>query len=188
MAAPGTIVLAVADLAIQNGDMRHLFNSLGGQFDSTLCITPIPFTIAPNETHVLITDLDEIFGAVLQTSDGRRGPQSINGLQSPLQLCYGVRLNSPDMMLHVGRNTSLSLLLRAGCLKVTAFVVTKEQISRVLRPPPRAPPASPASSAAAEEQDGKSCSPLPHASPPQPVNNNDDDDDDDVVDIEVIDL
>jgi hypothetical protein len=47
------------------------------------------------------------------------------------------------MMLHVGQATSLTLLLRAGCLEVTSFLVNKEQVARLL------PPAQPAASVSA---------------------------------------
>ena len=141
MAAPGTIVLTVADPALKRDHPNHQFSSLGGQFDSSLCLTPVPFTIHPKEGHVLLTDLDRIYGAVLQTPDGRQTPLSTNGL-SPLQLCYAVQLKSPDMMLHVGRDTSLSLLLRAGCLKVTPFTVTKAQVAQMFRPPSAGQPAA----------------------------------------------
>ena len=146
MAAPGSIVLAVADPSIKRDHPNHLFTSLGGHFDSQLCFTPVPFTIHPYEHHVLLTDLDQIYGAVIKNGD-TQGPMSVNG--GPLQLCYAVRLTMPDMMLQVGKDTSLSLLLRAGCLQITSFAVSKEQSTQMLTPPA------------------------------QPVDDDDDDDDDD---------
>ena len=136
MAAPGTIVLAVADPSLKRGHPNHQFTSLGGQFHSHLCVTPVPFTIHPNEGHVLLTDLDQILGATIKTGD-ILGPISHRG--KPLQLGYMVRLTLPDMMLHVGQDTSLSLLLRAGCLTVAAVVVTKEQLTQMIPPPPPPP-------------------------------------------------
>jgi hypothetical protein len=136
MAAPGAIILTLVDPAIKPDHPNHLFTSIGGQFDSSLCRTPTSFTILPNVGHVLITDLEQIYGALVQTSDGRRGPMSLNnGIQTPLRLCYGVYLKSSNMMLHVGRDTSLSLLLRAGCLHVTSFMVTKDQMAQLLPSP-----------------------------------------------------
>jgi hypothetical protein len=144
MAAPGTIVLTVDDPMVKRDFPNHLLTSVGGQFDSSLCTTPMPFTIHPKESHVLITDLDKIYGAVLQSPDGRRGNMSIAaGMRTPLRLCYLISLKSPDMMLHVGQATSLTLLLRAGCLEVTSFLVNKEQVARLL------PPAQPAASVSA---------------------------------------
>ncbi len=138
MAAPGTIVLTVADPALKS-DLKILnynFTSLGGHFDSSLCTTPVPFIIHPNDRHVLITDLDQIFGATIhnKSSDGRRNTLSVNEEQSPLRLCYSVCLKSPDMMLHVGRDASLSLLLRSGCLQVTPLMVTSKQAAQLMRP------------------------------------------------------
>lgn len=192
MAYPGSIVLSEVDPTVQHGYPYHLFTSLGGQFDSNLCITPVPFTIVPNEGHVLITDLDQICGAVLQTGDGRQGPLSIDGGQSPLQLCYGVRLKSPDMMLHVGKDTCLSLLLRAGCLQVTPFMATKEQVNQMIRPFDHARPtpvdAAAAAAAANEREDEQFHLIVPHASPFQPVNGDDADDNNDDDNINVTDL
>jgi hypothetical protein len=190
MAAPGTIVLAVDDPMVKRDFPNHLFVSVGDQFDSSLCITPVPFTIHPKESHVLVTDLDKIYGAVLQTPDGRRGNMSIAaGIKTPLRLCYLVRLKSPDMMLHVGRDTSLTLLLRAGCLEVTSFIVNKEQTSRLL--PPGQPAASvfasasalaAAAAAAADAVDAaRRPSPPPDNTPFVKVENADDDDDENVV-------
>jgi hypothetical protein len=42
------------------------------------------------------------------------------------------------MMLHVGQDTSLSLLLRAGCLLVTPILANKDQTTPMIRPPPSA--------------------------------------------------
>jgi hypothetical protein len=137
MAAPGTIVLTLVDPAVPRDFRNHVYTtSLGGHFESSLCITSVPFIVHPNEGHVLITDLDQIFGAVLQTPDGRRSTLSVNEGQRPLQLCYSIRLKLPDMMLYVGRDSSLSLLLRCGCLQVTPFMATREQVTQLIRPPP----------------------------------------------------
>jgi hypothetical protein len=146
MAAPGTTLLTEVDPTVPHDHPNHVYTSLGGQFDSSLCITSVPFIIHPNEGHALITDLDQIFGAVLQTLDGRRATLSVKGGPRSLQLCYAIRLKSPDMMLYVGRDSSLSLLLRSGCLKVTPFLATKEQVTQMIHPPP--PTSDPAEAAA----------------------------------------
>ena len=133
-AAAGTIILTVIDPTIKPDHPNHLFTSLGGQFDSGLCRTPTAFTILPNVGHVLITDLDQIYGTLLQTPDGLWGPISLNnGIKTPLRLCYGVYLTSSNMMLHVGKDTSLSLLLRSGCLRVTSFTVNQDQMAQLIR-------------------------------------------------------
>jgi hypothetical protein len=140
MAAPGTIILTVVDPAIKPDHPNHLFTSLGGQFDSGLCRTPTSFTILPNEGHVLITDLEQIYGTLLQTPDGLRGPMSLNNeIKTPLRLCYGVYLKSSNMMLHVGQDTSLSLLIRAGCLHVTSFMVNQDQMAQLIPSAPSCP-------------------------------------------------
>jgi hypothetical protein len=179
-AAPETIVLTVADPALKSdlSILNHKFTSLGGHFDSSLCITPVPFIIHPNNRHVLITDLDQIFRATIhnKSPDGQRNTLSVNEEQSPLRLCYSVCLKSPDMMLHVGRNASLSLLLRSGCLQVTPLMVTSEQATQLM-----------GSTAAADEQNNRTkWIPVRPPTPcPSPINaqcfsdDNDDDDDDD---------
>jgi hypothetical protein len=67
------------------------------------------------------------------------------------------------MMLYVGQDTSLSLLLRAGCLQVTPIMATKDTSTQLIRPPllPSARPVvadekAPAA-AAADDQDIKPC-------------------------------
>lgn len=173
MAAPGTIVLAVADPAIKLSNPMHLFTSpKGRRFNTSECQTAVSFTIESQQAHVLITDLDQILGAVLQTPDGRRGQLSVNG--PPLQLCYSVQLKLPDMMMFVGQNTYLSMLLKNDCLKVTPFVVTKEQLARLVPNPPV--PIQPVVNK--DKWDGHIfvCPPL--TQPVYPVNADDDDDDD----------
>ena len=142
MEAPGgNIILTVVDPAIKPDHPGHLFTSPNGQFDSGLCRTPTSFTILPNEGHVLITDLDKIYGALLRTPSGVfRCPLSLNigndGIKTPLRLCYGVQILSSYMMLHVERNTSLSQLTRTECLRVTPFFASPDQIAQLIRPFP----------------------------------------------------
>jgi len=137
MTAPGTILLTLADPTIPHDFPNHVFESRI-LFDPSLCFTSDPFVIHPNEGHVLITDLDPIHGADLQ--DG--SVLSVDERQPSLQVCYSVRLKSSDMMMYVGRVTSLSMLLRSGCLLVTPFVATQEQVTQLIRLPTPPPPPS----------------------------------------------
>jgi hypothetical protein len=141
MAAPKTTLLTGVDPTIPRDYPIHVFTtSLGGQFDTSQCITSVPFIIHPSEDHMLITDLDQIFGPaiLLQTLNDQRVSLSVTGTERSFRLCYVIRLKSPDMMLHVGQDTSLSLLLRAGCLLVTPILATKDQTTPMIRPPPSA--------------------------------------------------
>lgn len=132
MAAAGTIVLAKSNPMVEPDCLNHQFTTLGGgQFETNLCITPVPFTIHSNEVHILLTDFDEIVGASVGFDHDHRGPLSING---SFQLGFSVHLNMPDMMLHIGQDTSLSLLLRSGCLKMTPFLLTKQQVTQLIPP------------------------------------------------------
>ena len=141
MAAPKTTLLTGVDPTIPRDYPIHVFTtSLGGQFDTSQCITSVPFIIHPSEDHMLITDLDQLFGPaiLLQTLNDQRVSLSVTGAERIFRLCYVIRLKSPDMMLHVGQDTSLSLLLRAGCLLVTPILATKDQTTPMIRPPPSA--------------------------------------------------
>ncbi len=140
MTAPGTILLTLADPTIPHDFPNHVFESRI-LFDPSLCFTSDPFVIHPNEGHVLITDLDKIYGARLRTPSGVfRCPLSFNigndGIKTPLRLCYGVQILSSYMMLHVERNTSLSQLTRTECLRVTPFFASPDQIAQLIRPFP----------------------------------------------------
>jgi hypothetical protein len=171
MTAPGTILLTLADPTVPHDFPNHVFESRI-LFDPDLCFTSDPFVIHPNEGHVLITDLNQIHGADLQ--DG--SVLSVDERQPSLQLCYSVRLKSSDMMMYVGRGTSLSLLLRSGCLLVTPFVATQEQVTQLIRLPTPPPPPVPA----ADEQRPKWIPARPPTPcPPSDVSDDDDDDDDD---------
>jgi len=141
-AAPGTMVLTLA------GDRRekrcrdfliHHYVSVGssGQFDSGLCRTTGRYIIQPDEQHVLITDLDNMLGVTVNSYENKN-LLSINPNQPMLRLVYTVRLKAQDMLLHVGRDTTLSMLLRSGCLAVQPDALTQDQLNRmlILSPPP----------------------------------------------------
>jgi hypothetical protein len=164
MAAPRTTLLTGVDPTVPHDHPNHVYTSLGGQFDTSQCITSVPFIIHPSENHLLITDLDQIFGPAIlfQTRDDQQVSLSVTGTERSFRLCYVIRLKSPDMMLYVGQDTSLSLLLRAGCLQVTPVLAKSTQLIR----PPLSPsvPAAPivaaaaaAAAAAADDQDIKPC-------------------------------
>jgi hypothetical protein len=176
MAAPGTILLTLVDPTVPHDFQNHVLWSRDLFFNSSLCFTSDPFVIHPNEGHVLITDLDQIRGAVLQAPDGQLSAMSVDERQRPLQLCYCVRLKSSDMMMYVGRETSLSLLLQSGCLQVTPFVATKEQVTMLIRLP--TPPPAPADEQVQRPKWIPARPPTP--CPPSDVDDDDDDDDDDM--------
>jgi hypothetical protein len=172
MTATGTILLTLADPTVPHDFPNHVFESRI-LFDPDLCFTSDPFVIHPNEGHVLITDLNQIRGADLQ--DG--SVLTVDERQPPLQLCYVVRLKSSDMMMYVGRGTSLSLLLRSGCLLVTPFVATQEQVTQLIRLP--TPPPPPPVPAADEQVQRPKWIPARPPTPCPPSDDDDDDDDDD---------
>ncbi len=169
MAAPRTTLLTGVDPTAPRDYPIHVFTTCsGGQFDTSQCITSVPFIIHPSEDHMLITDLDPIFRPVilLQTLDDQRVSLSVTGTERSFRLCYVIRLKSPDMMLYVGQDTSLSLLLRAGCLQVTPIMATKDTSTQLIRPPllPSARPVvadEKAPAAAAADDDDQDIKPCP---------------------------
>ena len=143
-ASPGTLVLT----PIGGGDhlptrgrdhLIHHYVSIGssGQFDSGLCRTNGRYVIQPDEQHVLITDLDNIFGVRVNDFE-HMNLLSVNANQPMYRLVYSIRLKARDMQLHVGRDTTLSMLVRSGCLAVQPDVLTQEQLNKMLltSPPP----------------------------------------------------
>ena len=130
MAAPkipatGTIALTEAVVPAPRSALFphrvHLLFSRGGQNDAPRCVTENAFTLYPNEKHLLLTDLDPIYHAVLDKDEIKIEPRS------PLCLCYSIRVKVSGVAMTVGPDTPLTLLLRAGCLQVTHFVLTREQ-------------------------------------------------------------
>ncbi len=81
------------------------------------------------------------------------------------------------MMMYVGRGTSLSLLLRSGCLLVTPFVATQEQVTQLIRLPTPPPPPVPAADEQVQRPKWIPARP-PTPCPPSDVSDDDDDDDD----------
>lgn len=149
-AAPGTIVLAVADPALRPARVPvHRFTTQGGNhFESTLCKSTVPFTMNHYFETLVITDLDDIRGMAYKHKNGRMGPCSTHGYA--LQLCYSFRVKSKDITLSVGKDVSLALLLRSPCLEASTFLVTRDQMHQMIPsisqpPPPSTQPPPPPS-------------------------------------------
>jgi hypothetical protein len=148
--AAGTIALTAATTPFLTTPplpqlrVHPFFNRGGGSsYEPTLSITKCGFSLHPNEKHVLLTDVEPIYHAVIDAT-----PLKID-TKPPLRLAYSVSLKIQGSVLTVGPGTQLALLLKTGCLHVDTVVLTQEQMDSMLSmkiPPPTGEPLpSPAS-------------------------------------------
>jgi hypothetical protein len=145
--AAGTIALTAATtLFLTTPPLPQLrvhpfFNRGGGSsYEPTLSITKCGFSLYPNEKHVLLTDVEPIYHAVIDAA-----PLKID-TKPPLRLAYSVSLKIQGSVLTVGPGTQLALLLKTGCLHVDTVVLTQEQMDSMLSmkiPPPTGEPLPP---------------------------------------------
>jgi hypothetical protein len=146
--AAGTIALTAATTPFLTTPplpqlrVHPFFNRGGGgsSYEPTLSITKCGFSLYPNEKHVLLTDVEPIYHAVIDAA-----PLKIDTKQ-PLRLAYSVSLKIQGSVLTVGPETQLALLLKTGCLYVDTVVLTQEQMDSMLSmkiPPPTGEPLPP---------------------------------------------
>ena len=143
--AAGTIALTAATTPFLTTPplpqlrVHPFFNRGGGgsSYEPTLSITKCGFSLHPNEKHVLLTDVEPIYHAVIDAT-----PLKID-TKPPLRLAYSVSLKIQGSVLTVGPETQLALLLKTGCLHVDTVVLTQEQMDSMLSmkiPPPTGEP------------------------------------------------
>ena len=147
--AAGTIALTAATTPFLTTPplpqlrVHPFFNRGGGSsYEPTLSITKCGFSLYPNEKHVLLTDVEPIYHAVI---DAAMAPLKID-TKPPLRLAYSVSLKIQGSVLTVGPGTQLALLLKTGCLHVDTVVLTQEQMDSMLSmkiPPPTGEPLPP---------------------------------------------
>ena len=146
--AAGTIALTAATTPFLTTPplpqlrVHPFFNRGGGgsSYEPTLSITKCGFSLYPNEKHVLLTDVELIYHAVIDAA-----PLKID-TKPPLRLAYSVSLKIQGSVLTVGPGTQLALLLKTGCLHVDTIVLTQEQMDSMLSmkiPPPTGEPLPP---------------------------------------------
>ena len=145
--AAGTIALTAATTPFLTTPplpllrVHPFFNRGGGSlYEPTLSITKCGFSLYPNEKHVLLTDVEPIYHAVIDAT-----PLKID-TKPPLRLAYSVSLKIQGSVLTVGPGTQLALLLKTGCLHVDTVVLTQEQMDSMLSmkiPPPTGEPLLP---------------------------------------------
>lgn len=131
--AAGTIALTAATTPFLTTPplpqlrVHPFFNHGGGSsYEPTLSITKCGFSLYPNEKHVLLTDVEPIYHAVIDAA-----PLKID-TKPPLRLAYSVSLKIQGSVLTVGPGTQLALLLKTGCLHVDTVVLTQEQMDSML--------------------------------------------------------
>lgn len=140
--APGTVTLSEMRSTPSTEPRTHIYtklinNNFGHKyFDINLFYNTKVITMNSNEEHKLLiqslrfdkTD-STVYRARLDNDE-----LSIDNQHEPGELCYAIKLLTPDVTLTVGAFTSLDLLLKSAHLQVITYVVTKEQAAQLKQP------------------------------------------------------
>jgi hypothetical protein len=121
--AAGTITLARASPVYPTpASSIHLFLEKGSEqsFNPTQCLSRKQFTVLPNQTCVLITNLEAPSVKINKNDEA-----TLNFDQSnKFRLCYSIEVKQSGMALIVGEKTPLTLLLNSGCIKAAPYCVS----------------------------------------------------------------
>lgn len=140
MAAPGTVTLSEIKKTSTTPRI-HLYTRLfscdnfveQGFFDSSIFYNTEEFTLNTNEVHKMLVQTTSY-----NQADSRiylaRADDLWTAEGEPYQLCYEITLLTPDVTVIVGRNTSLSLLLKTAQFDWTLYIVTEKEVARLKQP------------------------------------------------------
>jgi hypothetical protein len=88
-------------------------------FDPNRCLSFKKFTVKPNQKYVLFTNL-------VAPTVKVNGTDPLEFEKSEYRLCYRISMKQPDMAMHVGEKTPLTLLLNSDCLNVSPVILARD--------------------------------------------------------------
>jgi hypothetical protein len=130
MAAAGTITLTRADPTTPTPTITFIhgfattesvvfgFLVPGDDFDPSRCLSFKKFTVKPNRKYVLFTNL-------VAPTVKVNGTDPLEFEESEYWLCYRISMKQPDMAMHVGEKTPLTLLLNSDSLNVSPVILAR---------------------------------------------------------------
>jgi hypothetical protein len=124
--AVGTITLARASPAYPRpASSIQMFIEKGSEqsFNPTQCLSSKQFTVNPNQTCVLITNLE---APSVKINKNDEAPLKFSQ-SNKFRLCYSIEVKQPGMALIVEEKTPLTLLLNSGCINAAPYCVSTHQ-------------------------------------------------------------
>jgi hypothetical protein len=130
MATAGTITVAkevplsVACCSTTKDHHQHVHTFLKESGGDGQCFNDTQFVLKSHQQWVLITNLTAL--SVKLDPENMQAPLQFD-MTDPLRLCYNVSIKQPGIALIVGEKTSLTLLLKTGCIEAHPFCLPPSQ-------------------------------------------------------------